>query len=347
MKNNIPIDDEQYRDFQDISDVRTVLMRQTKPIDVEQRLRDFQRRHEEQQAEGPSIRRTSSHRRLLLWLLPVAAAVLALVIMLLPAPGPSAQREVAQVATKSGKPVCTISENGSSTQAFTAKTNRLTITPEAYILKNAPAKEKLLTVPYGCSADLTLPDGSVAYVHTGSTLSFSPQYIRGKRVVILDGEAYFQVKHDERHPFVVQAYQVTTTVYGTEFNVNTRDKGGVAVTLVTGCVGVEAPGCNRRIAPGEQLSVNARGVTTRQVDVRPYTNWRDGYLYYDHQPLKDIITDLAKNYHLGVHFEKNSVKDMLTHFVCERGADIHTVISMLNQMEKVKIRLDGDVLVVE
>ena len=333
MKNNIPIDDEQYRDFQDISDVRTVLMRQTKPIDVEQCLRDFQRRHEEQQAEDPSIRRTSSHRRLLLWLLP--------------APGPSAQREVAQVATKSGKPVCTISENGSSTQAFTAKTNRLTITPEAYILKNAPAKEKLLTVPYGCSADLTLPDGSVAYVHTGSTLSFSPQYIRGKRVVILDGEAYFQVKHDERHPFVVQADQVTTTVYGTEFNVNTRDKGGVAVTLVTGCVGVEAPGCNRRIAPGEQLSVNARDVTTRQVDVRPYTNWRDGYLYYDHQPLKDIITDLAKNYHLGVHFEKNSVKDMLTHFVCERGADIHTVISMLNQMEKVKIRLDGDVLVVE
>ena len=328
--------------YQDVCDLRSVLLKEQAPIDVEGRLKAFKARH----TAGATQHRSRKARTIAIGALLAAAAALALVWVRKPGlktePKAMAMTDKARHAR-----YAIISDGKTAAKAFTASTNRLTIPKEAYMLQQADGSRRLLSVPYGCSADITLPDGSVAYVHTGSELSFSPQYINGKRVVILDGEAYFRVKHDERHPFIVHAGGVTTTVYGTEFNVNSHDRGGVTVTLVTGSVGVEAPHFSQRIVPGEQVAVGEGTATCRRVDLLPYTNWRDGYLYYDHEPLRNIVTDLAHNYNLDVRFDDKEAMDMLTHFVCERGADISTAISMLNQMHKVHVRLDGHTLVVE
>lgn len=333
-------DDSLLRDYQDLCDVRTVLLRRNRPIDVECRLTVF--RQKMLQGKG---RRHPARRPAIIGMLVTAAAVIAaLAIIHLPSLSPS--RPGPRAVTPNGQPACTLSSEGQASRVFTAKTNHLTIPPEAYMLKNAPAKEQLLTVPYGCSADIALPDGSMAYVHTGSTLSFSPHYINGKRVVILEGEAYFKVRHDSRHPFIVHANSVMTTVYGTEFNVRTEGQHAASVTLISGSVGISSPHCSRLLAPGQQAAVTDKGATVQNVDLLPFTNWRDGYLYYDRVPLETIVTDLAHNYNLDVRFDNNDTRSKLTHFVCERGADIHTVISMLNEMQKVRVRLEDKTLVV-
>lgn len=88
------------------------------------------------------------------------------------------------------------------------------------------------------------------------------------------------------------------------------------------------------------------GVTSRKVDLLPYTNWRDGYLYYDRVPLSEIVADIAHNYNLEARFENRDAMTAITHFVCERGAEAQTVVAMLNQMGKAKVRLEGKTLVV-
>lgn len=345
MQDNIHADIQQ-----DLYDIRTVLLKQTRPnaVDVERELRFFKAKHHPRTSHKPSRRHTA----LLVSLFAAAAVLLALFLLRPLIAGQSRIRENAMpqklamtTAAKHAR-YATISNGTHQTGAFSSKTGHLSIPQEAYMLRQADASPRLLSVPYGCSADLTLPDGSVAYVHAGSELSFSPQYINGKRVVILDGEAYFKVKHDAAHPFVVQAGNVTTTVYGTEFNINTHAAHGIAVTLISGSVGVSAPHYSRRMAPGEQVSWSASGAHEQQVDLLPYTNWRDGYLYYDGQSLESILTDLAHNYKLDVRFNDRSAMHLLTHFVCERGADINTVVTMLNQMGKARIRLENSTLVV-
>lgn len=339
--------------WQDLADVKTVLLKQCRPIDVERRLAMFKARHAEDQADdAPSANsRSVRGRRIAVVgsMLAVAASLLAVFILRYQAANDEEIRlpkRLAMTTAARHARHATISSGSDTTQAFASTSTHLAIPREAYMLKQADAKPRLLSVPYGCSADITLPDGSIAYVHTGSELSFSPHYINGKRVVIIDGEAYFKVKHDAEHPFVVQAGDVSTTVYGTEFNVNTHGTHGVTVTLVSGCVGVTSPSYSHRMAPGDQVECGRDGVTSRKVDLLPYTNWRDGYLYYDRVPLSEIVADIAHNYNLEARFENRDAMTAITHFVCERGAEVQTVVAMLNQMGKAKVRLEGKTLVV-
>ncbi len=339
--------------WQDQADLKTVLLKQCRPIDVEQRLAMFKARHAEDHADdAPSANsRTVRGRRIAVIgsLLAVAASLLAVFILRYQAVNSEETllpKRLAMTTAARHARHATISSGSDTTQAFASTSTHLAIPREAYMLKQADAKPRLLSVPYGCSADITLPDGSIAYVHAGSELSFSPHYINGKRVVIIDGEAYFKVKHDAEHPFVVQAGDVSTTVYGTEFNVNTHGTHGVTVTLVSGCVGVTSPSYSHRMAPGDQVACGRDGVTSRKVDLLPYTNWRDGYLYYDRVPLSEIVADIAHNYNLEARFENRDAMTAITHFVCERGAEVQTVVAMLNQMGKAKVRLEGKTLVV-
>ncbi len=339
--------------MQDLADLKTVLLKQCRPIDVERRLAMFKARHGEGQADDVQAAHGSKgrgrHFAVVGSLLAIAASLLAVFILRYKAANDTETqlpKRLAMTTAARHARHATISNGSDTTKTFTSTSNRLAIPREAYMLKRADAKPRLLSVPYGCSADITLPDGSIAYVHAGSELSFSPQYINGKRVVIIDGEAYFKVKHDAEHPFVVQAGDVSTTVYGTEFNVNTHGTHGVTVTLVSGCVGVTSPSYSHRMAPGDQVACGRDGVTSQKVDLLPYTNWRDGYLYYDHVKLSEVVADIARNYNLEVRFENRDAMTALTHFVCERGADVQTVVAMLNQMGKAKVRLEGKTMVV-
>ncbi len=339
--------------WQDQADLKTVLLKQCRPIDVEQRLAMFKARHAEDHADdAPSTNSSTVRGRRIAVigsLLAVAASLLAVFILRYQAVNSEETllpKRLAMTTAARHARHATISSGSDTTQAFASTSTHLAIPREAYMLKQADAKPRLLSVPYGCSADITLPDGSIAYVHAGSELSFSPHYINGKRVVIIDGEAYFKVKHDAEHPFVVQAGDVSTTVYGTEFNVNTHGTHGITVTLVSGCVGVTSPSYSHRMAPGDQVECGRDGVTSRKVDLLPYTNWRDGYLYYDRVPLSEIVADIAHNYNLEARFENRDAMTAITHFVCERGAEVQTVVAMLNQMGKAKVRLEGKTLVV-
>src|SRR5690606_12567915 len=63
-----------------------------------------------------------------------------------------------------------------------------------------------------------LPDGSRAELNLGNTLWFS-NFRNSRSLVLREGEAYFEVRHDAERPFVVYAGNGSITVTGTHFNV--------------------------------------------------------------------------------------------------------------------------------
>ena len=84
--------------------------------------------------------------------------------------------------------------------------------------------------------EITLPDGSVAWLNQGSTLTYEKSFKGDIREIKLEGEAFFEVVKNPAKPFVITSNQSVTKVLGTSFNLNTRNGEDVLLTVVTGKV---------------------------------------------------------------------------------------------------------------
>jgi len=127
---------------------------------------------------------------------------------------------------------------------------------------NRTEAPQLIVADYGKRIQSTLPDGSVVWLNSGSSIKYTGYSQTGKREVILDGEAYFDIKHDARHPFVVHAGKLKVVVLGTAFNVKAYDSDPfVETTLIRGKVEIlnqDKPGAAIVMYPNEKVRVNTK-----------------------------------------------------------------------------------------
>lgn len=166
---------------------------------------------------------------------------------------------------------------------------------------------------------MQLPDGSVAVLHPGSTLSFARHFDTAYRSLYLQGEACFTVIKDTRRPFTVYANGIATTALGTRFSVSTFYNEQVRVRLLEGKVVVQAQ--EQRLAmhpvyltPGQECMVNnINGVTL--VNTFPLTTHRSGHtvatgntpvsngaLEFSRAPLTSVFKRLEKEYHVSITY---------------------------------------------
>ncbi|HVV02934.1 MAG TPA: FecR family protein, partial [Puia sp.] len=86
---------------------------------------------------------------------------------------------------------------------------------------------------------LLLPDSTQVWLNASSTLEFPEHFRTNKREVTLSGEAYFDVRHSEKTPFIIHTGKVSTTVLGTSFNIKAYpDRQHIIVSVSTGKVKV-------------------------------------------------------------------------------------------------------------
>ena len=118
--------------------------------------------------------------------------------------------------------------------------------------------EKVI-VPNGAPEMRLLPDSSVVWVNAGSQIRYADNFIQKQREVYLDGEAYFSVKHDPDHPFIVYAGNISIRALGTKFNVHAYPgENKIEATLISGKVQVTIEGKPDQkiiLMPNEKLTV--------------------------------------------------------------------------------------------
>ncbi|HEX2800797.1 MAG TPA: FecR domain-containing protein [Phenylobacterium sp.] len=146
---------------------------------------------------------------------------------------------------------------------------------------------------------IALADGSTIDLNAESRLTVRLSRAE-RRVVLADGEAIFEVAHDESRPFVVEAANRLVRDIGTQFDVRSR-RGELVVTVAEGKVQVSplSPAAGRvyLLAAGERLSVADTGVEQlKAVDPRETFSWRAGRLVYRDQPLADVVADLNRQF---------------------------------------------------
>src|SRR5690554_3852096 len=89
-----------------------------------------------------------------------------------------------------------------------------------------------LIIPHGKMSEIILPDGSRVFLNAGSRLVYPDFFAEKTREVFLLGEAFFDVKHNKKQPFVVQTTDIRIRVLGTEFNISAYPSDNTIETVL-------------------------------------------------------------------------------------------------------------------
>jgi ferric-dicitrate binding protein FerR (iron transport regulator) len=104
-------------------------------------------------------------------------------------------------------------------------------------LDNLSNQKTMVEVPGGQRICITLGDGTEAWLNSGAKLEYPSVFSGNQRLVKLSGEAMFNVKHDEKHPFIVETYACNIEVLGTKFNINANESSNsFSVALMAGSI---------------------------------------------------------------------------------------------------------------
>ena len=165
----------------------------------------------------------------------------------------------------------------------------------------------------------------------------------------LTGEAYFEVIADTKRPFYVQVGEVKIQVLGTAFNVSAyREDQQVEVALLRGKVGLDLPGNEYVLAPGEIATWNKGDglATLRKGDVESIVDWKTGRFNFEDMPLDKLTVKLARWYGVQFIFEDETTKEFRFSGAVTKYRTLDYVLGMIVKTTKVAFQeKDGKILV--
>jgi ferric-dicitrate binding protein FerR (iron transport regulator) len=167
-----------------------------------------------------------------------------------------------------------------------------------------PAKQVELVTAPGKHRQISLPDGTRIWLSPGSHISYPNKFRTKERLVKLEGEAFFDVVHDEDHPFVIQSGQLKTVVLGTSFNIKAYPDQIISeVTVISGKVAVQEhnlPKSKQAIMVLNQRAVYNKAdrslVKQEYPNASKFLSQRTGLFSYDGASLQTVTDDLSLQY---------------------------------------------------
>ena len=205
----------------------------------------------------------------------------------------------------------------------------------AYLLLRTPSEGGSipmlsLSTPFGGLLQTQLPDSSHIWLNANSSLEYPAVFDENQRRVVLQGEGYFEVKADKKHPFIVCTGDIDIIATGTAFNVNAYEKSSVDVTLVEGHVDVNV-GANRHfvISPGERLCIRGNSAELSQdpENKRKYS-WKNGKLMFNNDRLDAVLARLSQIYPVDFVIQDSSLAETRYHATFS-GESIHDILHLL------------------
>lgn len=165
-----------------------------------------------------------------------------------------------------------------------------------------------VTVPYGQTASITLPDGSTVELNSGSQLTYPRFFERSTREVHLEGEAFFDVT-SRHYPFIVKTFNASIQVLGTEFNVRAwRDEADAFtdVFLASGSVKfspIQSEARSVILKPGQRSKVASTTlIPTVPVDEESdhALAWREGRFVVSSESIGSIFNQIERRFDVEI-----------------------------------------------
>ncbi|CAG5000690.1 hypothetical protein DYBT9275_02513 [Dyadobacter sp. CECT 9275] len=214
---------------------------------------------------------------------------------------------------------------------------------------NSPQTKSM--AKYSDTQLVKLPDGSTVLLNQGSELSYSPaDFGAENREVWLNGEGFFDVKHDAAKPFRVKTGKFLTTVLGTAFNIRSfSNESEIKVTVTRGKVKVgDDHKTYEMLAPDEQLVVNTNtsDFVKTSIKAETVTEWKDKFLVMDNVTMHEAIQMMSQKFGVKFTLQNKALTDChitATFFNNEELDHVLQVISAVNQLSY-SVEPGGDII---
>lgn len=182
-------------------------------------------------------------------------------------------------------------------------------------LENTNSDNQLhtLIVPPGQRINLILADNSSIWLNANTTFRYPSKFSKKQREVYLDGEAYFEVSSNEKHPFIVNTTQGGVKVTGTSFNVSAYSKyDKFETSLFTGSVGIYLKNSEDQIIdikPTQKAIFRDGRLEVSNIEDYDEFLWRRGLIAFNNKQLKGILTVLEQYFDTEIQIDTTSLPD--------------------------------------
>lgn len=204
-----------------------------------------------------------------------------------------------------------------------------------------------LSTPQGGKYKVILPDGSTVWLNAASSLHFPTVFDEEKREVTLTGEAYFEIKENRNHPFVVKVKDMSVDVLGTHFNVNAyENERTINTTLLEGSVKVSQGGRLAYLKPGQQAIVNtSETIRVNTADMEEVMAWKNDLFVFKGYDFDKVMRQLARWYDVAVEY-KSAIPAGKYSGVVGRNNNISVVLKML-KTSGVSFKIENKKIIIE
>lgn len=161
---------------------------------------------------------------------------------------------------------------------------------------------------------INLPDGTRVTLNENSKLDYPASFYQSTRDVYLTGEAFFDVKHDAKKPFLVHTGKFVTRVLGTAFNIRAYPGDvAMAVTVARGKVQVQSDSTKKTLGiltAGDQLVIDKESseINLTKADLNQVTEWKALDMIFDNATVDEAMIALGNRYDVAFVFEKESLR---------------------------------------
>lgn len=206
-----------------------------------------------------------------------------------------------------------------------------------------------LFVPRGGEFFLILPDSTKVWLNSETELRFPAQFADDSRSVILKGEAFFEVAHEESRPFRVRLKEGMITVFGTQFCVSAYEESDLVATLSEGSIGFRSSqGQDVRLKPSQQLiySPETEKMIVREVNTRIYTSWKDHLFSFEEQSLEEIMNILSRWYDVDIFFENPQLKQLKMSGTIDKYEEIGPLLKLFEAGQNVRFDVNERTIII-
>lgn len=195
----------------------------------------------------------------------------------------------------------------------------------------------------GQTYEFTLPDGTTVWLNAESKIVFSSKFTGNERRILLSGEAYFAVKHNEKQPFRIESRGQVVEDIGTEFNIQAyEDDPQIKTTLVEGSasvVSVQHPKNSVVLSPNQQAILNSGKIKVQTADTEQETAWKQGVFMFRSERIGDLMKRVERWYNVNIVYEDISLAEMKFSGAISRYENISKLLDILQTTGQIHFQI--------
>lgn len=209
---------------------------------------------------------------------------------------------------------------------------------------NASVEWNTLHVPRKLEYTVTLQDGTTVRLNAGTQLKFPFSFSGKTREVYVDGEAYFSIKKAASQPFIVHTPNGDIQVLGTEFNVNTYNKGTTKASLVQGAIAFKKGTDSVRLHPGKEVIAYGDQYRITDFEKEVTLSWMNGIFFFHNAPLSEIADMINRWFDVPVVIDNPELAAQLFTGNLDKSKPLEVFLQLLKNTVDARYYYVDDVL---